>query len=234
MDPATPCGQQHPLLHVLQHLLLAQSPVTFDNSETLFAVLTAINNCGFDAELASSDPLRLAIRAEVGHNIESSEPAKAAADSLCAFYHDHQQRDDTRTLSQYLSLALYLTPPPDLAPKVKESDLPPDASGVLGLVPLLGKFYTEAGIHSIWERHSAAYAELANRYRDALSKMVFDDLIANRKAETCTFADFFRREERLENTSAVGFFDAASGVMDRYADPVARFLIARRDVEIAA
>ncbi len=156
-----------------QHLV-AQNAVTLDNSETLFTVLTAINACGYDAELASSDPIRLAIRGEVGRSIEASEQAKAATDSLCAFYHDHQQRDDTRTLSQYISLALYLTAPPALSPKVKESDLPPDASGVLGLVPPLGKFYTEVGIHGIWERHSAAYSELANRYRDALSKMVFD------------------------------------------------------------
>ncbi len=61
-----------------------------------------------------------------------------------------------------------------MGPKVKEADLPPDASGVLGLVPTLTKFYTEAGIHEIWERHTAAYGELTNRYRDALSKMIFD------------------------------------------------------------
>jgi len=89
-----------------QHLV-AQNAVTLDNSETLFTVLTAINACGYDAELASSDPIRLAIRGEVGRSIEASEQAKAATDSLCAFYHDHQQRDDTRTLSQYISLALY-------------------------------------------------------------------------------------------------------------------------------
>ena len=135
-------------------------------------VLTAINNCGYDAELASSDPLRIAIRGEVGHNLEESENAKGAADSICAFYRDHQQADSSRTLAQYVSLALYLTPPPGLTPKVKEADLPPDAGGVLGLVPLLGKFYSETGIHAIWERHSAAYAELGNRYREALAKMI--------------------------------------------------------------
>jgi hypothetical protein len=135
-------------------------------------VLTAINNCGYDTELASSDPLRMAIRGEVGHNIEQSENAKGAANSICAFYRDHQQSDPARTLAQYVSLALYLNPAPELTPKVKEADLPPDASGVLGLVPLLGKFYSQAGIHSIWERHSAAYAELGDRYRDAFAKMI--------------------------------------------------------------
>src|SRR5437763_7359471 len=149
--------------------LLAENPVTLDNSESVFAVLTAINNCGYDSELAASDPLRLTIRREVGSKIENSIEAKSAAESLCSFYRDHQQPDDSRTLSQYISLALYLTPPPALTPNIKEADLPPDASGVLGFVPLLSKFYAKAGIHDIWEQHSAAYAELANRYRPAFS-----------------------------------------------------------------
>ena len=42
--------------------LLAQGGVQLDNSETLFAVLTAINNCGYDAELTASDPVRMTVR----------------------------------------------------------------------------------------------------------------------------------------------------------------------------
>ncbi len=154
--------------------LFAQNAAKLDNSETLFTVLTAINACGYDAELATSDQLRMTIRREVGTNIENSETAKGAADSVCAFYRDHQQGSDARTLSPYVSLALYLNPPPAFAPTVKEADLPPDAGGVLGLVPLLSKFYADAGIHDIWMRHSAAYAEFNGRYRDALSKMIQD------------------------------------------------------------
>jgi hypothetical protein len=152
----------------------AQSPVTLDTSEALFTVLTAINACGYDAELAPSDPVRMAIRGEVGRIIEGSERAKAAADAVCSFYHDHQQRTDTLTLSEYVSLALYLNPPPALTLKAKESDLPPDASAVMGLVPLLGKFYTDVGIHELWDRHAAAYAESTDRYRAALTKMIAD------------------------------------------------------------
>jgi hypothetical protein len=155
-------------------LAFGQSPVTLETSEALFTVLTAINTCGFDAELAPADPVRMAIRGEVGRNIEASEKAKAAADAVCSFYHDHQQRSDTLTLSEYVSLGLYLNPPPALTLKAKESDLPPDASGVLGLVPLLGKFYSDVGIHDLWERHAAAYAELTDRYRAALTKMISD------------------------------------------------------------
>lgn len=135
-------------------------------------MVSAINNCGYDAELASSDPIRMAVRGELGNNLEQSENAKGAADSICSFYRDHQQSDPSRTLAQYISLALYLNPPPALTPKVKESDLPPDAAGVLGLVPLLNKFYTQAGIHELWQQHGAGYAELENRYRDGLSKMI--------------------------------------------------------------
>ena len=45
----------------------------------------------------------------------------SASDSLCAFYHDHQQGSDARTLSSYVSLALFLNPPPALTLKVKEA-----------------------------------------------------------------------------------------------------------------
>src|ERR1700720_347346 len=65
----------------------AQSPVTLDTNEALFTVLTAINVCGYDSELAPADPVRMAIRSEVGRSIEASEKAKAAADAVCSFYH---------------------------------------------------------------------------------------------------------------------------------------------------
>src|SRR5438874_289069 len=114
----------------------------------------------------------MAVQREVGANIESSEQAKAASDSLCAFYHDHQQGTDARTLSSYISLALYLNPPPALTPRVKEADLPPDASGVFGFVPLLTKFYAAAGVHALWEQHAAAYAAFNGQYREPLSRMI--------------------------------------------------------------
>lgn len=137
-------------------------------------MLAAVNNCGYDAELAASDPLRATIREEIAQNIEASDDAQTVAHSLCSFYKDHQMNDSTHTLSQYISLALYLGPPPTFAPKVKEADLPPDASEVLGLVPLLSKFYAAAGIHKIWQKHEQDYDALRARYRDALAQMIRD------------------------------------------------------------
>ena len=161
-------------LLLLTSLSVAQSdsPVSIGQSETLFTVLAALNNCGYDAELSASDPLRLTIRQEIASNIEASDDAQTASRALCSFYRDHQQGDSTHTLSQYVSLALYLGPPPTFAPKVKEADLPPDASDVLGLVPLLGKFYTQIGVHQIWLKHQQDYDGLRARYRDALSQMI--------------------------------------------------------------
>lgn len=154
-------------------LLAAQNnPVTIDRSENLFTVLAAINNCGYSAELGGSEVVRQTIRAEVGKAVEQSEAAKSAADAVCGFYRDHQQADDTRTLSQYVSLALYLNPAPAFTPKVKEADLPPDVGGVLGLLPLLTKFYNEDGIHQLFENHAKEYEELESRYHEGLAKTV--------------------------------------------------------------
>jgi hypothetical protein len=71
-------------------------------------------------------------------------------------------------------LALYLNAPPELTLKVKESDLPPDASYVSGFVPLLQKFYGDAGLHAIWTRHQPAFSALTERYHEPLAKVLFD------------------------------------------------------------
>lgn len=145
-----------------------------ETSETLFTVMTAINACGYDAELPGSNPLRIAVRRELGQKLEESAQAKSAEESLCTFYHDHQQGSDARTVSAYVSLALYLNPPPELTLKAKEADLPPDASAVLGFLPLVTKFDNEAGLHTLWQQHAAAYESLGGQYRDALSRMIQD------------------------------------------------------------
>ena len=148
--------------------------VALDNNEALFTVLTAINACGYDAELSVSDPLRNQIRGEVAKAIEASAEAKESTPVMCQFYAEHLQDDPGRTLAQYVSLALFLGPPPEFMLKVKEADLPPDASFVSGLVPLIQKFYGEAGLHAIWTRHEAAYSELTTRYHEPLAKVLFD------------------------------------------------------------
>jgi len=148
--------------------------VSLETSETLFTVLTAINTCGYDQELSASDPLRTQIRSEVGKAVQNTPGAQDAVAPLCAFYRDHQATDPSRNLAPYVSLALYLGEAPTFAPKVKQAELPPDASAVSGLVEFLQPFYEKAGLHAIWERHRERYAELTQIYHDPLAKMTFD------------------------------------------------------------
>ena len=150
------------------------TPITLDTSETLFAVLTAMNSCGYDVNLNGSDAQRLNIRAEVQRNLRDSEDAQSAESAMCDWYLAHRGRDPQHDLSQYVSLALYLNGPPHFMPRVKEDDLPPDAGPISGFGTLLERFYDKAGLHSIWERHRANYAALVERYHVPLAKMVFD------------------------------------------------------------
>src|SRR5208337_2070837 len=148
--------------------------VSLETSETLFTVLTAINTCGYDQELSSSDPLRAQIRSDVAKAVENTAGAQDVIAPMCAFYRQHQGADDSRDLSQYVSLALYLQEPPAFTPKVKQAELPPDAAPLADIVPMMQAFYQKIGLHAIWERHRARYTELTDIYHDPLAKMTFD------------------------------------------------------------
>jgi tetratricopeptide (TPR) repeat protein len=148
--------------------------VVLETSETLFTVLTAINTCGYDQELNASDPLRTQIRLEVAKAVENTAGAQEVVGPMCLFYRQHQVPDPAHDLSHYVSLALYLEEPPTFTLKMKEAELPPDAASVAGMVPLMQAFYAKIGLHDIWERHRARYAELTEIYHTPLAKMTFD------------------------------------------------------------
>ncbi len=149
----------------------AQSKATLDVSETLFSVVAAMNVCGYDHELQSSSPIRMEVRSDL---VEASKSpaAAAAAKEMCQFYRDHQQGDGAHDLAEYVSLALYLGPPPDFTPKVKESDMPPDSTYVLGFVTLLKQYYAAANMHSIWLRHQPEYLALIDQYHEPVAHMI--------------------------------------------------------------
>jgi tetratricopeptide (TPR) repeat protein len=151
------------------------TPITLDSSETVFAVLTALNSCGYDQDLTTSDVMRSTVRSEVQRVLRDSEEAEAARTALCQFYQQHTpDRNTNRSLSPYISLALYMDGPPHFLPRMKEEDLPPDAGAVAGFGQVLEPFYAKANLHAIWERHRKDYAAAMNRYHEPLAKMVFD------------------------------------------------------------
>jgi hypothetical protein len=143
-------------------------------NETLFSVLTAINTCGYDHELGSSDPLRSQIRSEIAKAVENTPGAREVVGPMCAFYRQHQAPEPARDLSQFVSLALYLNEPPTFATKAKEAELPPDAAALIDFVPLMTAFYEKVGVHAIWQRHQAQFAEFTEGYHAPLAKMTFD------------------------------------------------------------
>jgi tetratricopeptide (TPR) repeat protein len=149
----------------------AQSKATLEVSETLFSVLSAINVCGYDHELSASSPIRAQVRVALVAASESPEAA-AAAQKMCKFYQDHRSPDSGRQLTEYVSLALNLGDPPNFVPKYQEADLPPDASYVLGFVPLLKEYAARAKLHAIWLDHQAQYEALVDQFHDPVARMI--------------------------------------------------------------
>jgi Tetratricopeptide repeat len=155
-------------------LLFAQqmSNVQLQANHAIFAVVTAMNACGYDEGLNTSDPVREQVRNQVKEEIERFSAAKASKEQMCQFYRDHQPSDPNRDLSQYISLALSLGGPPDFKPKLKEADLPPDAAYVLGFVPLVAHFYQDADLQKILDKVIPHYVELVDKFNAPMSQMI--------------------------------------------------------------
>jgi hypothetical protein len=143
-------------------------------SETFFNLAAALNSCGYDAGLAGSLPVRQAVRDEIQATVQKSPDALRARDAICQFWRDHQAGDTARDIGQYVSLALELGPPPEFVTKIPEGDLPPDAAHVLGVIPLLRKFYVAAGMKALWQKHYADYQSLVEKYHDPVSEVITD------------------------------------------------------------
>ncbi len=148
--------------------------VSLQTSEAIFDVAVALNACGYDDELATSDPIRQHVRDEVNQALQESAPARDVRDQMCNFISQHQLSDSSRGLAQYISLALYLTPPPDLSPSVEITEMPPDSTQVVGILPLLKSFANDIQLHAIWVRNRPAYDEAVNRLHDPLTRMILD------------------------------------------------------------
>jgi tetratricopeptide (TPR) repeat protein len=148
------------------------SKATLDSSEALFGLMAAVNNCGYNDEVAVSAPVRAEVRGEVDTALANNPKAAAAQKEVCDFYRDHQQGDTAQTVSGYLSLGILLNDPPKFSTKIPESDLPPDASFVLGIVSPLQRMYEEANLHRVWLKHKPEYDALIARYHEPMREMI--------------------------------------------------------------
>ena len=138
----------------------------------MFDVMAALNTCGYNEGLSISDPLRQKVRDDINETLEQSAAARDSRDRLCSFIHSHTMNGVSINLAAYISLALYLTPPPSLTTNVSASDLPPDAATLIGLAAPLRNFSQAVGLHVIWALNHPAYEALANKVRTAMNQML--------------------------------------------------------------
>ena len=148
--------------------------ISLQTSEAVFDIAVALNACGYDNGLAESDPIREHIREQVNQASQQSTDARDARFHLCEFIDQHRLAEAGRDLAQYVSLALYVTPPPELAPSVEMADLPPDSTQVVDVLPLLRTFADAIKLHAIWVENRPAYDQEIVQLHDPLSKMIQD------------------------------------------------------------
>jgi hypothetical protein len=148
--------------------------IGLQTSESLFFVAAALNSCGYDEGLEESDPIRLRVRRQVNEALQGSLAGQDIHDKLCQFISQHRLSDSSHDLAQYVSLALYLTPPPALTTEVTGADLPPDSTQVVDILPLLRQFAEAIDLHEIWVSEHQAYDEEIARLHEPLTRMVVD------------------------------------------------------------
>ena len=132
----------------------------------------ALNACGYDEGLEDSAPVRKRVREEVNQALARNEDARAKRDKVCLFIAQHRMTGSEKDISQYISLALYLSPPPELETSVELPEMPPDSTQVIEIVPMLRDFAAAVDLHGIWLTVHHIYDEETERLHDPLSKMI--------------------------------------------------------------
>jgi hypothetical protein len=146
--------------------------ISLVSSEPVFLMAAALNACGYDEGLGESAPIRQHVRDEMNLAFAKSEDARVKRDHICLYIAQHRMTGGERDIAQYISLALYLTPPPELETSAELTEMPPDSTQVVEIVPLLRDFAAAADLHGIWLAVHRTYDQEADRLHDSLSKMI--------------------------------------------------------------
>jgi predicted negative regulator of RcsB-dependent stress response len=146
--------------------------ISLISSEPVFLMAAALNACGYDEGLEQSAPIRKRIREEMNLALEKSEDARNKRDHLCLYIAQHRMTGGERDIAQYISLALYLTPPPALETSAELSEMPPDSTQVFEVVPLLRDFAAAVDLHGIWLSAHRTYDAETDKIHDPLTQMI--------------------------------------------------------------
>jgi tetratricopeptide (TPR) repeat protein len=174
------------------------------SSEQLFLMAAALNACGYDEGLEKSAPVRKRVRDDMNLALAKSEDARNKRDKICLYIAQHRMTGSERDISQYISLALYLTPPPEMETSAQLSEMPPDSTQVVEIVPLLRDFVAAVDLHGIWLAVHHIYDAEADRLHDPLTKMIVStNLYLKMPAETYNGRRFIVVIEPLLSRSAI-------------------------------
>jgi tetratricopeptide (TPR) repeat protein len=154
-------------------------------SEPVFLMAAALNSCGYDEGLDESAPVRRHVREEINQALAKSEEARNARDKVCLYIAQHRMTGTEHDIAQYISLALYLTPPPELEISEELAQMPPDSTQVVEILPLLRSFISALDLHGIWLTLRPVYDKEVDQLHDPLSKMIVStDLYLKMPAST--------------------------------------------------
>ncbi len=138
--------------------------ISLVTSEPVFLMAAALNACDYNEGLDESSPIRTKVREEINQALSRSEEARNARDKVCLFIAQHRMTGSERDIAQFISLALYLTPPDELETSAELSEMPPDSTQVVEIVPLLRQFISAVDLHGIW-------LAIHHNYDDDLAKL---------------------------------------------------------------
>ncbi|KAA6461060.1 hypothetical protein DYQ86_12400 [Acidobacteria bacterium AB60] len=140
--------------------------------EPVFLMSAALNACDYDEGLDESSPVRTKVREEINQALSRREDARAARDKLCVFIAQHRMTGGQRDIAQYISLALYLTAPPELELSAELTEMPPDSTQVAEIVPLLRQFAEAVDLHGIWLSVRHTYDEELAKVHDQIYQSI--------------------------------------------------------------
>jgi len=146
--------------------------ISLISAEPIFDMAAALNQCGYDEGLATGAPERKRVRDEIALALTKSEKARSSRDAVCLYIAQHRMTGTERDIAQYISLSLYLSQPPELEVTADLTEMPPDATQVAEIAPLLKNFADAVDLHGIWLTTHRLYEEEADKLHNGLSQMI--------------------------------------------------------------
>ncbi len=146
--------------------------VSLISAEPVFVMAAALNACGYDEGLEDSAPVRKYIRDQMNQAFAKSEEARSKRDALCLYIAQHRMTGSERDIAQYISLSLYLTNPPELELTADLTQMPPDSTQVVEILPILRAFVAATDLHGVWLTTHHTYDQEIDTLHDPLSQMI--------------------------------------------------------------